>query len=171
MRKKVILIVCFLFIFIAVVVAVWWFVSLPKANENYINEASSLYKDKDTGEVLLNDPNIQEPQERRSVIVLGVEDLTKKGYLSKSIVVLRKNLELFAAERLGGAYQTITIRPQDTRISQNGFFSTIRLGETDIFLPIEVTFVDNGVSRVVVRDPLLVVGGDYDSGELSVRAD
>jgi hypothetical protein len=170
-RRKLILIIVGGVIAAGVIVSIVAFVSRPRSNDAYLETAVPLVRDQDTGEVLVNDPNTVEPGETREVIVLGLENLYGFGLIESQVVTIRDRIIRFAEERLEGKYQTVTIRPQDIQSENGTIRTTIRLGDSDILLPITISTVDIGLLRVVIEDPSNTVGGTFDTGETRQFAD
>lgn len=170
-RRKLILIIVIGTIALGVIISIIALLTQPRANDAYLETAVPLVRDQDTGEVIVDDPNTVEPGEQREVIVLGLETLYDFGLIESEVIGIRDRIIRFAEERLDGKYQTITVRPQDIQSEDRTIRTTLRLGDSDILLPITINTVDIGLLRVVIEDPTNVAGGTFDTGETRQFAD
>lgn len=134
--------------------------------ETYIDRAAEVRVDQDTGELITDDPNLTDQSvEKGAVLILGLEELSRLEILGSQIAVIKDEIQKFASERLDGKYESITIRPQDIVAEDSVTETTIRLGQSDILLPVIFTARQTGETRVEIFDPNNQVGGNYDSGE------
>ncbi|HJM04486.1 MAG TPA: hypothetical protein QF549_02535 [Candidatus Saccharimonadaceae bacterium] len=140
--------------------------------EAYIEDAATVSIDQDTGERLIDDPHlVDQTVEGETIILLGSEPLIESGIFNSQLIIVREELTKFVNTRLNGEYSSITLRPQEL-VTEDGVTSgTIRLGSGDIILPITITSLVTGETRVVIEDPENSFGGNFDSGEILVYGD
>lgn len=124
--------------------------------------------DKDTGQVVTYDPNIQPERQASdiSVITLGLEPLVKANLPDVQLTAVRELFDEFSKERLNSQFKTVTIRPGGLAITDDRISSTLRLGETDEALAFEFKMTPYKGGRgmyLVVKDPQNKHGGDYRS--------
>lgn len=125
--------------------------------------------DQDTGEVYTDFPNRAPETEgsgSSSVIIGGGSLLLDNGFTQDQYNLVANNLLRVAQERLGGEYSRITFRPSDLKLEQNKLSTTLRLGDSDILLPISIKYYELYKVQIFITDRDNVLGGDYDSGEL-----
>jgi len=171
-RKKLILIIVSGSLGLGIIITAVWLSLQPRdGGDAFLETAIPISRDQDTGELVTNDPRVQEPGETRVVLVLGLENLFDYGMFERQVVTVREKIEQFSVERLDGKYDTLTLRPQNVAITITTYATTIRLGDTNILLPITITATDEGLVRVVIDDPNNSVGGSFDSGETILFAD
>jgi hypothetical protein len=173
-RKKIIIGLVTLFVILPVIAYVIFLISNSgDKSEAYLKDAVLITRDKDTGSIISDDPNLTEQgSEQRKTIIFGLETLIDAGVLTQQTTFIKDKLNSYAKDVLKGKYETLTIRPQDL-VNTNGVFtSTLRLGQSETFIPVTITATNVGETRVVVTDdPDNTNGGSYDSGTTNFSAD
>ncbi len=173
-KKKILIITSIIIILFGVIPIIFFFFNRTSGNaESYIQrEAVVMSRDKDTGERIEYDKNrTAETDGNTPILVLGMEELIKKGVLALQVRVIREQLATFARERLKTKYESITLRPQDLKFQNGVVSSTIRLGESDFLLPITITAKNTGETQVIINDPNSIVGGTYTAQLVTLQAD
>jgi len=172
-RKRIVIISLIVLAIIGLII--WAIVATqPKEDpsQNYLKDAVTFTVDEDTGERVSDDPNLTDQStDNRVVIILGVEELVSRDIVNAQIDYVKDTLNTYSKERLKNAYETITIRPQGLTYADGVITTTIRLGQTETVLPISMTLINTGETRVVVSDPDNKFGGTFDSGETNLSAD
>lgn len=161
--KRIILIV------VGVVVALIGVIALIIWQQRTSPEYTTEEVDQDTGEVFRSAPN-REPEtagpEGSSVMIRGGYVLLDNGFTQDQHNLVATELEKVGQEKLGSKYPFITIRPQDVKREQNLLTTTIRLGESDTLLPIQIKYYELYKVEITITDRGNVLGGDYSSGVL-----
>jgi len=169
-RKKIIIIISIVILFMALIIAAIFKVTSPTEDpkEAYLKSAIQTTIDRDTGEQITTDPNLSaQTEETRKVTVLGMETIVAAGALGEQVNYIKDVLNAFSTARLNNKYQTITIRPQDSATTDGVTITTIRLGQSDEILPVTITAKDTGETQVIIYDSANKYGGNYE-GELTV---
>jgi len=172
-RKRIVIISL---IVLAIIGLIIWAIAATQPKEdpsqNYLKDAVTFTVDEDTGERVSDDPNLTDQStDNRTVIVLGIEELINRNIVNAQIDYVKDTLNTYSKERLKNAYETITIRPQGLTYTDGVITTTIRLGQTETVLPISMTLINTGETRVVVSDPDNKFGGTFDSGGTNLSAD
>ena len=174
-RRKIIIGIIIVFVILPIAAAVVYYLFFPKQDnkeEAYRDSTVAITRDKDTGVLLENDPNIRDASEAREVIVLGLPQLIEQGLVATQVTFIKDQLDIYSKDILKNKYETLTIRPQDLVNNGGIFTSTIRLGQTDIILPITITALNTGESRIVITaDPDDPSSAAFDSGTTYFRGD
>jgi len=172
-RKRIVIISL---IALAVIGLIVWAIIATSQKEDpsqaYLKDAVTFTVDEDTGERVYDDPNLTDQStDNRAVIVLGIEELIKRDVVNAQIDFVKDSLNTYSKERLGNKYETITIRPQGFSYVNGIITATIRLGQTDTILPVTITAINTGETRLVVYDQENKFGGTFDTGETNLSAD
>jgi len=142
------------------------FFNKPDQNESTPPPVAILHTNKDTGEQTLDDPGLSdtESEDTKTVIIYGMPDFIEKTDIYQSqIDFIKTELTTYNNQNLKGAYTALTIRPQDVIISNDKATTTIRLGDSDILVNLQVNGVKSGVMQVLLTDPSGKGGGNYSS--------
>lgn len=129
--------------------------------------------DQDTGEIYTSYPN-RSPEtsgdsSATSVIIGGGTLLLDNGFTQDQYNLVATELKKISAERFSDKYARITFRPSDLKLEQNKLSTTIRLGDTDILLPISIKYYELTKVEIHINDRDNALGGDYDSGVLDAQ--
>lgn len=173
-RTKIIVALVIIFLVIPIIAALIYFSQQQEGSpETYIEEhAVEITVDQDTGEQILGGENApRDAGADLGIAVFGTEQLVEMGLVYSQVTYIREILGEFAEDRLNGEYTTVTIRPQDLTYENGILHSTLRLGESDILLPLTITAMNTGETGVAIADPEGIVGGDFDSGVTNLAAD
>lgn len=173
MNRKTIIVIISVALVIGVITLIIYSVQRRDALKNaYLEDAVSLTVDQDTGETVVDDPNLTpHPDGNTGVTLLGLEGVVKQGILDGQLQFIKEELARFYSERLNDTYKTLTIRPQELTKTNSVITSKLRLGDSNILLPIEITAFNDGQTRLIIRDPSNQVGGDFDSGDVTFYGD
>lgn len=133
--------------------------------------ATEVTTNQDTGELIENDPNVTpESNNERSVALYGFADLIDSEELFDGDVnFITYHFEQYAANELKGEYSSFTIRPQGLKSEGGVITTTLRLGDTDILLPLRIQLLDNKESRLQITGREGIPS--YDSGVELIFAD
>lgn len=164
--KKILLFVGGVIVVVIVIAAIFLM------NQRRSADYSEVTIDQDTGEAYVEFPN-RAPETEGSggdaVIIGGGSLLLDNGFTQNQYNLVANSLLQMSRERLSNEYSRITFRPSDVKIEQNKLSTTIRLGNSDILLPISIKFYELTKAEVHVSDRNNVLGGDYDSGVLDIQ--
>lgn len=172
-RRTAVILVAVAFIILVIMMIVFAILSNRDKSQAYLEDAVTITVDRDTGEsAVLDDPNLSDQAtEDKGVVIFGLEELAVKGVLRVQLVYIKEKIAEYASSRLKGAFESVTVRPQDLKEKDGVFTSSLRLGQTDELVPIVITADFSGRTRVVINDPQNKYGGTYDSGVKVFTAD
>ncbi len=147
-------------------IGIWWAIS---ALQN--RPADGVIKDKDTNEVF--DTTHEDPQtgggiaKQSSIRIFGSENLAKQardtnGKTGRYVLAIQEAIWSYSSTILKDEYPTITIRPQTLSITKELIKGEIRVGQTDIILPLSAEITPTGETAVVVINKGgTELGGDF----------
>jgi len=95
------------------------------------------------------------------LVIFGEENLYNNGLTKDQFKNIRTALIQYSIDRLDKDIQSLTVRPQDLKITGDTITSTIRIGQTDELLPIEVKIDTEGGVVVLVSDQDKKHGGPF----------
>lgn len=174
-KRTVIILLTIALAFIAIVVTmiILSITTNKDSSQVYLEDAVTITIDEDTGEsAILDDPNLSNQEvENKGVVVFGLEELASRGVLRVQLIFIKDKIAEYANLKLGGVFESVTIRPQDLKEKDGVYTSSLRLGQTDELVPITITADFSGKTRVVITDPQNKHGGTYDSGIKVFTAD
>lgn len=173
-RKQIIIIGVIIFIVVPVTAyIIFLVVNKEKPEEEYLKTAVSIVRDKDTGQIIEEaNPNLTpQTSETRSVTIIGAEALVQQKILTTQLNVIKDSIADYAKTKLDGKFKTVTIRSEGLVNNAGVITTTLRLGQSDEIVPMTVTALDTGETRVVIEDPTNIRGGTYDSGATYFRGD
>jgi hypothetical protein len=166
-RRKKILLIVIIFSFLALV-ALMIALSLNQKSEpinTYLEDSVIVTRDQDTGELLENDPNLSpQTQGNTTITILGVEALVELGFYTEELAITKEKIDEFSRTRLNHQYSTITIQPQGLTFVDGVLLTNIRLGQSDILLPLRINADARGSFQIIIYDKEGKFGGDFDSG-------
>jgi hypothetical protein len=164
-RSRIVLIVIGV-IFIVIPIIGFIIYSLFFADTSRQQGTVEKYVDQDTGEVVESYSDLYgEQEEGAGVILLGLEPLANDMFYVQ-FNFIRDELGTYSTEKLGGRFSPIVVLPTGYSHEGRGNISgSLRLGEGDEnIVPFEILALENGTTRLIVRDPDGKYGGEYDSG-------
>lgn len=165
-KKLILIVIGVIVVLIGIVAIVLW---QQRTSPEYATEEV----DQDTGEVFRSTPNRapeNNGQPAETVMVRGGYVLLDNGFTQDQHNLVASELEKIGKDKLGSKYPFITIRPQDVQREQNLLTTTIRLGESDTLLPIQIKYYELYKVEIAITDQGGVLGGDYNSGVLEAAS-
>lgn len=166
--KKILLFVGGVIVVVIVVAAIFLM------NQRRSADYSEVTIDQDTGEAYVEFPN-RAPEAEGSggdaVIIGGGSLLLNNGFTQDQYNLVANSLLQMSRERLSNKYSRITFRPSDLKLEQNKLSTTLRLGTSNILLPVSIKYYELTKVEVHVDDRENALGGSYDSGVLISTAE
>lgn len=92
--------------------------------------------------------------------IFGENNLYTQGVAKKQFKSIRHSLEQFMGTKLDNKYDSLTVRPQDLKVSGNIITTSLRLGQSDTTLPISIT-LSQDAAIVRITDSTGGLGGNY----------
>jgi len=92
--------------------------------------------------------------------IFGENNLYTQGVTKKQFKSIRHSLEQFMSTRLDSKYDSLTVRPQDLKISGSVVSTSLRLGQSETTLPVTIT-LSQDAAIVRITDSTGKLGGDY----------
>lgn len=128
-------------------------------------------RDRDTGEVVLHEPNKTPEVSDGSwtLTILGVSALQSNGATSEQIGLVRDALQDYVHTKLADKYDTLKFLTATYTREGNEVKGKIRLADTSITVDTTITLTNLRDVRVVIKDTSGKAGGDYDSGPLTSK--
>ncbi len=132
-----------------VVFVVFAFISRQTSPEKAI-----IKKDRDTGEILITEPNKTPEKFNQSeeIIVLGSPALLERGLTTNQFQLFRSNLVAYVKKNFP-EYDRVKILPNELIGGGNKIQGTLRLGESDNKLTFTIQAFDLRFIEVTVHDP------------------
>lgn len=128
----------------------------------------------DTGEQTVNDPSLSktESQDATNVLLYGLPDLIDDTNMyQQQVDFIKQQLYTYSNHNLQDKYDSLTVRPQDTKVKGDTVTSTIRLGEGDTLVNLQINGLTSGQMQVIITDPTGKNGGNYSSQIQTVYGD
>lgn len=168
-RRTLAIILVLVFVVVPVIVFILYLLFWqPKSPEVVLTQ----YTDKDTGEVIDSYSNIYpEKYGNSSINILGLVKLNQDTYSREQFLFIKDSIVQYGTENLKGKYSLLVVLPEPYVNNGGNITTRLRLGEGDESVPITVTALSSGETRVVITDPENKYGGSYDSGVFTVLAD
>lgn len=173
-RKQIVIIIILLFV-VLLGVALWLYM-LPsnKQPAASTSQPATVTINPDTGEQTVNDPSLSkvESQDATNILLYGIPDLIDATNMNQQQVdYIKQELYNYSAQNLKDKYDALTVRPQDTKANGDTVTSTIRFGEGDTIVNLQINGLTSGKMQLIVTDPTGKNGGNYSSPIVTVYGD
>lgn len=145
----------FIFLGIVAVSCVIWILATRDQSD-----PTKVLTDRDTGASILLGSTGAKLDIESPVILFGIKNLTDKQIPKEVIDGIIASLRNYSSQNLKEKYTSLTIRPQDLIIKDGSLKTTLRLGQTDILLPFEITYNDNYAFKMFIEDTSGENGGN-----------
>ncbi len=152
-KKRTLLVLLAVFVLIGIPLLLWAVSSSVSQNSN-----NTTIVDRDTGEKFNPEDNKFQTGgsiNRESPIQLfGIENFSKVARESNTdtggyLTAIKEALWNFSKERLDNKFPTLTVRPQDLKVSDTAFSGFVRIGQTDTIVQIKGTITSGRETAIV----------------------
>lgn len=168
MRKIIIIVIAGIIIVGSVVAIILFRTAGPATTAGSQDQKTvTVRTDPDTGEQTTDNPNIaaSESQDSTDVTVLGLADfITATSITRTQVLYLHDALQNYDSTVLKNKYRSLTIRPQDTVVNDQGVTGTIRLGDSNATVAFRYDGVSGGSNlQITITDTGGKNGGNFSS--------